>query len=181
LWASNFRMVASRPVLSGRECLIWRRYVRGGSSQPRGDEYTLADLAVGDASRDVANDFKSIGVRLSQPRDGVFVPLGLGGFETARATRGPSGCGGTIPTGRSGPDPVLVRSMAWRWRPIYHRGVGPGTRVGAGRSTAIVLFTDLGGSTELRSRLGENAAEELRHKLDALAADAVQAHRGHQV
>ncbi|HEX6402623.1 MAG TPA: AAA family ATPase [Pseudonocardiaceae bacterium] len=59
--------------------------------------------------------------------------------------------------------------------------MGPGTRVGAGRSTAIVLFTDLVGSTELRSRLGENAAEELRHKHDALVADAVQAHRGQQV
>ena len=33
---------------------------------------------------------------------------------------------------------------------------------GAGRATATVLFTDLVGSTELRSRLGENAAEDLR-------------------
>jgi class 3 adenylate cyclase len=71
--------------------------------------------------------------------------------------------------------------MAWRLRRVYHRGVGPGTRVGSGWSTATVLFTDLVGSTELRSRLGENAAEELRHKHDALAADAVQANRGHQV
>ncbi|MBV8993271.1 MAG: adenylate/guanylate cyclase domain-containing protein, partial [Pseudonocardiales bacterium] len=59
--------------------------------------------------------------------------------------------------------------------------MGPGTRVGSGRSTAIVLFTDVVGSTELRSRLGESAAEELRHKHDALAVDAVQAHRGRQV
>ena len=46
---------------------------------------------------------------------------------------------------------------------------------GARRSTAIVLFTDLVGSTELRSRLGENAADELRHKHDTLVAGAVEA------
>jgi class 3 adenylate cyclase len=64
---------------------------------------------------------------------------------------------------------------------IYDRGVAPSSGVGAGRSTAIVLFTDLVGSTELRSRLGENAAETLRHKHDALVADAVQANRGRLV
>ena len=46
------------------------------------------------------------------------------------------------------------------------------------RSTAIVLFTDLVGSTELRSRLGEDAAEELRHRHDALVVDAVKGSRG---
>ena len=49
---------------------------------------------------------------------------------------------------------------------------------GAGRSTAIVLFTDLVGSTELRSRLGENAADELRHKHDTLVAAAIGVGRG---
>ena len=34
-----------------------------------------------------------------------------------------------------------------------------------GLSTSIVLFTDLVESTELRSRMGEDAAEEVRHKL----------------
>ena len=43
-----------------------------------------------------------------------------------------------------------------------------GSAAGAGRSTAIVLFTDLVGSTELRSRLGEDAAEELRRDHDRL-------------
>ncbi|MGH8974531.1 MAG: ATP-binding protein [Acidimicrobiia bacterium] len=56
-----------------------------------------------------------------------------------------------------------------------------GGAVGAGRSTAIVLFTDLVGSTELRSRLGEDAAEELRHEHDALVAGAVEAGRGNLV
>ena len=46
------------------------------------------------------------------------------------------------------------------------------------RTTAIVLFTDLVGSTELRSRLGEDAAETLRRQHDALVTDAVQANRG---
>ena len=46
------------------------------------------------------------------------------------------------------------------------------------RATAIVLFTDLVGSTELRSRLGEDAADTLRHKHDALVAGAVEASRG---
>ena len=47
-----------------------------------------------------------------------------------------------------------------------------------GRSTATVLFTDLVGSTELRSRLGENAAEEVRRQHDALVTGAVEASRG---
>ena len=46
------------------------------------------------------------------------------------------------------------------------------------RSTAIVLFTDLVGSTELRSRMGEDAAEGLRQQHDALVTGAVQANRG---
>ena len=53
--------------------------------------------------------------------------------------------------------------------------------MGAGRSTAMVLFTDLVGSTELRSRLGEQTAENLRHQHDALVAGAVEASRGHLV
>ena len=46
------------------------------------------------------------------------------------------------------------------------------------RTTAIVMFTDLVGSTELRSRLGEDAAETLRRQHDALVTDAVHANRG---
>src|SRR5438105_10479514 len=65
--------------------------------------------------------------------------------------------------------------------PSYHRGVARGGGVGAGRSTASVLFTDLVGSTELRSRLGENAAEVLRHQHDALVTGAVDASRGQVV
>lgn len=49
---------------------------------------------------------------------------------------------------------------------------------GSGRSTATVLFTDLVASTELRSRLGESAAEEVRRRHDRLLAEAVQAHQG---
>ena len=46
------------------------------------------------------------------------------------------------------------------------------------RSTAIVLFTDLVGSTELRSRLGEDAADVLREQHDALVTGAIEANRG---
>src|SRR2546426_11890624 len=49
------------------------------------------------------------------------------------------------------------------------------------RTTATVLFTDLVESTELRSLLGEQAAEELRRKHDRLLADAVEAHGGRVV
>ncbi|HZI39286.1 MAG TPA: adenylate/guanylate cyclase domain-containing protein, partial [Acidimicrobiia bacterium] len=56
-----------------------------------------------------------------------------------------------------------------------------GSAVGAGRSTAIVLFTDLVGSTELRSRLGEDAAEELRREHDRLIAGGIEANRGRLV
>src|SRR2546423_180452 len=46
------------------------------------------------------------------------------------------------------------------------------------RQTASVLFTDLVGSTELRGRLGEEAADELRRKHDQLLAQAVEANNG---
>jgi class 3 adenylate cyclase/tetratricopeptide (TPR) repeat protein len=46
---------------------------------------------------------------------------------------------------------------------------------------AVVLFTDLVGSTELRSRLGEDAAEALRHEHDALVTGAIKANRGRVV
>jgi class 3 adenylate cyclase len=49
------------------------------------------------------------------------------------------------------------------------------------RSTAIVLFTDLVGSTQLRSRLGEDAAEGLRQQHDALVAGAIEGSRGRVV
>ncbi|MDQ1508024.1 MAG: hypothetical protein QOD57_5751 [Actinomycetota bacterium] len=52
---------------------------------------------------------------------------------------------------------------------------------GAGRSTATVLFTDLVGSTELRSQLGEDAAEQLRHQHDELVGGAVESSRGNVV
>ena len=55
----------------------------------------------------------------------------------------------------------------------YHRAVTPGSGRAAARSTAIVLFTDLVGSTELRSRLGEAAAEDLRRQHDALVTGGV--------
>jgi predicted ATPase/class 3 adenylate cyclase/tetratricopeptide (TPR) repeat protein len=44
--------------------------------------------------------------------------------------------------------------------------------------TATVLFTDLVGSTALRSRIGEEAADRLRVKHDALINGAIEAHRG---
>lgn len=46
------------------------------------------------------------------------------------------------------------------------------------RTTAIVLFTDLVGPTELWSRLGEDAADELRRQHDALVIGSTQANRG---
>jgi class 3 adenylate cyclase len=46
------------------------------------------------------------------------------------------------------------------------------------RSTTIVLFTDLVGSTELRSRLGEDAADALREQHDALVSRAIETSRG---
>jgi class 3 adenylate cyclase len=46
------------------------------------------------------------------------------------------------------------------------------------RTTAIVLFTDLVGSTALRSRLGEDAADALREQHDALVCRAIEANRG---
>ena len=51
--------------------------------------------------------------------------------------------------------------------------VAQGSGRGAARSTAIVLFTDLVGSTELRSRLGEAAAEDLRRQHNALVTGGV--------
>ena len=50
-----------------------------------------------------------------------------------------------------------------------------------GRTTATVLFTDLVGSTELRGRVGEEAAEELRRTHDRLLTEAVEKHEGRVV
>ena len=50
-----------------------------------------------------------------------------------------------------------------------------------GRAVAVVLFTDLVGSTELRGRLGEEAADELRRRHDQLLAQAVEANNGQVV
>jgi class 3 adenylate cyclase len=51
----------------------------------------------------------------------------------------------------------------------------------SGPTTATVLFTDLVGSTELRGRVGEQAAEELRRQHDRLLTGVVEARRGHVV
>ena len=53
--------------------------------------------------------------------------------------------------------------------------------MGTSRATATVLFTDLVGSTELRTRLGEEAAEDLRRVHDRLLAEAVEANAGRVV
>ena len=47
--------------------------------------------------------------------------------------------------------------------------------------TAAVMFTDLVGSTELRLRIGEDAAEVIRSQHDALLADAVVSNQGRVV
>ena len=47
--------------------------------------------------------------------------------------------------------------------------------------TATVLFTDLVGSTELRSRIGEDAAETLRGRHDGLVVGAIEANGGRVV
>jgi class 3 adenylate cyclase len=51
---------------------------------------------------------------------------------------------------------------------------GGTTRTG----TATVLFTDLTGSTEARSRLGEETADELSRRHERLLATEISAHRG---
>lgn len=51
----------------------------------------------------------------------------------------------------------------------------------ASTGTATIVFTDLVGSTALRSRLGEQVADELRREHDATLADAVVTHRGRVV
>src|SRR5438105_1663948 len=71
--------------------------------------------------------------------------------------------------------------MAQLRRRTYDRDMAQGSGVGAGRSTAIVLFTDLVGSTELRSRVGEDAAERVRRDHRHLAAEAIAASRGRLV
>jgi class 3 adenylate cyclase/DNA-binding CsgD family transcriptional regulator len=63
-------------------------------------------------------------------------------------------------------------------RPYDARVTPPG---GASPSTAIVLFTDVVGSTELRANLGEDRAEEVRRSHDRLVCSAVEANRGRVV
>ena len=52
---------------------------------------------------------------------------------------------------------------------------------GAELDTLTVLFTDLVGSTELRSRLGEDVAEVVRRAHDALIAGVVEGNGGRVV
>ena len=47
-----------------------------------------------------------------------------------------------------------------------------------GSQVLVILVSDLVASTELRSRLGEEAAEQLRREHDGLLSDAVLAHNG---
>ena len=49
------------------------------------------------------------------------------------------------------------------------------------RGVAVVLFTDLVGSTELRGRLGDEAADRLRRTHDQILAQAIEAHDGRVV
>ena len=49
------------------------------------------------------------------------------------------------------------------------------------RATTIVLFTDIVGSTELRVRLGEDAADELRRTHDRLLVQTVESNGGRAV
>ena len=49
---------------------------------------------------------------------------------------------------------------------------------GASAGTATVLFTDLVGSTELRSRLGDVAADQVRRAHDQILGAAVTDHGG---
>jgi class 3 adenylate cyclase len=71
--------------------------------------------------------------------------------------------------------------MAHQDEGLYDSDVVGEGGAGMERSTAIVVFTDLVGSTDLRSRLGEDAAEQRRRSHDRLVADAVEAHRGRLV
>jgi class 3 adenylate cyclase len=66
------------------------------------------------------------------------------------------------------------------WR-TYDRVMSEEAGAGAERSTAIVLFTDLVGSTELRVQLGEETAEKVRRRHDHLLSDAIEKKRGRLV
>lgn len=52
---------------------------------------------------------------------------------------------------------------------------------GAHTTTASVLFVDVVGSTELRARLGEEAADRLRRALDRRLSEVVQGNGGRVV
>ena len=75
---------------------------------------------------------------------------------------------------------LTSRWRSWERVPTIGDVVGE-SGAGVQRSTAIVVFTDLVGSTELRSRLGEDAAEEVRRNHDRLIAGAIEANRGRLV
>ena len=100
----------------------------------------------------------------------VAVDPGGAGGGRSRHRRG----GGTFSRIRHAEEPV-----AWGRRWLSGRPVP--TIASVTRATATVVFTDLVGSTELRGRLGEEAAEELRRTHDRLLAQAVEAKGGRVV
>ena len=61
---------------------------------------------------------------------------------------------------------------------MWPRKVEVAVAVTAGAGTRTILFTDMVGSTALRSRLGDGPADEIRRAHDVLLAEVIGAHSG---
>src|SRR5438132_6162844 len=76
------------------------------------------------------------------------------------------------------PERPLFRPMRHPSRRLSRTGEVAGTVTDPTVGTFSVLFTDIVASTELRAKLGEEAADEFRRTHDQLLAEAVESHGG---
>src|SRR5207237_4898810 len=102
---------------------------------------------------------------------------------TPKATSSASAACPHSPCGikRHGPDTGSVAVVTIHRQSRWLGGRPFPTITYVSRGTATVLFTDLVGSTDLRGRLGEEAAEQLRRTHDRLLAQAVESCGGQVV
>src|SRR5437867_904624 len=86
---------------------------------------------------------------------------------------------------RGSPGPSLSAAFPWKTQPLRSTSAelsySLGVRSGRGSGTATVLFTDLVGSTDLMTQVGEPAFDELRRAHFAALRLAIERTGGEEI